>query len=137
MFGSLVNWWYKDYNSLKEEYEKLLNEFDEYITMYEEINTKHDKLKEDYAKLEEQKITICKGQYLKSKNINTEELPLGNFVAIYKPEEELFCIRNENGNEIVSTSNFQLLLNWIRGETDKIQKAKRQLPLPVSHIFLR
>jgi hypothetical protein len=134
MFGSLVNWWYKDYNSLKEDYEKLLNEFDEYITMYEEINTKHDKLKEDYAKLEQQKITICKGQYLKGKIIS-EELPLGDFRAIYKPEEELFCILNDEGKEIVSTSNFQLLLNWIRGETDKIQKAKRQLPIPVSHFF--
>jgi hypothetical protein len=134
MFRSLVNWWYKDYNSLKEEYEKLLNEFDEYITMYEEINTKHDKLKEDYAKLEQQKITICKGQYLKSRAI-TEELPLGDFRAIYKPDEELFCILNDEGREIVSTTNFQLLLNWIRSETEKIQKAKHQLPKSINSFF--
>ena len=134
MFGSLVKWWYKDYISLKEEYEKLLNEFDEYITMYEEINTKHEKLKEDYAKLEQQKITICKGQYLKGK-VSIEELPLGNFRAIYKPDEELFCILNEDEREIVSTTNFQLLLNWIRSETEKIQKAKGHLPKSINSFF--
>lgn len=135
MFVSLVNWWYRDFNSLKEEYEKLLNDFNDYITLYEEINGKYKTLQDAYTKLEEQKITICKGQYLKGKVISAEELPLGNFRAIYKPEEELFCILNDEGKEIVSTSNFQLLLNWIRGETDKIQKAKRQLPIPVSHFF--
>jgi|694.fasta_scaffold78675_3 hypothetical protein len=137
MFGFIKNWWYyNEYALLKQEYEKLLNDFDDYITMYEEVLGKNKKLEEDYCKLQEQKITICKGQYLKGKlNTLNEELPLGNFRAIYKPEEELFCILNDNGNEIVSTSNFQLLLNWIKGETDKIQKAKHQLPKSINSFF--
>ena len=136
MIGFVKNWWYRDYNSLKEEHEKLLNDFNDYITMYEEVLGEKKKLEEDYSKLQEQKITICKGQYLKTRTlIHTEPLPLGNFRAIYTPEEELFCILNDIGDEIVSTSNFQLLLNWIRGETDKVQKAKHQLPICVSNLF--